>query len=310
MLRPAANDSLTARSRSVQAPCYRRHAVVEARVEFRILGAMEVLEGTRRVALPAGRGRALLALLVLHAGEAVTADRLIDELWGEHAPSTAGTVVQGLVSRLRKELEPSRGRGEPSTLLQTVGRGYLLAISPDAVDADRFKRLVDEARSGAPELRSAKLTDALGLWHGPALADFRYEPFAQLTITALEELRLTAIEERIEIDFAFGRVGDPVAELTALIRAHPFRERLRELQMLALYRAGRQADALQAYRDAHTVLNEELGIDPDVGGGHPSTGPRARAGDHSAKGDPYRGTVVAARAASGDGRRRRPRSRR
>src|SRR5207249_11120686 len=133
---------------------------------------MEVLDGTRRVAIPAGRGRALLALLVLHAGEAVTAERLIDELWGEHPPSTAGTVVQGLVSRLRRELEPGRRRGEPSALLHTVGAGYRLAVSPDDVDADRFKRLVDEAQSGSLELRSAKLTDALGLWHGPALADF------------------------------------------------------------------------------------------------------------------------------------------
>src|SRR5689334_17985584 len=110
-------------------------------MEFRILGAMEVLDGTRRVALPAGRGRALLAVLVLHAGEAVTAERLIDELWGEHAPPTAGTVVQGLVSRLRKELEPGGSTGEPSTILQTVGAGYRLAVSPDAVDAERFTRL-------------------------------------------------------------------------------------------------------------------------------------------------------------------------
>lgn len=231
-------------------------------MEFRILGATEVLDGNRRVALPAGRGRALLALLLLHAGEAVTAERLIDELWGERPPPTAGTVVQGLVSRLRKALEPERRKGDPSTLLHTVGAGYRLAISPDALDADRFKRLVDEARSGAPEFRSAKLTDALGLWHGPALADFRYEPFAQQAITALEEARLTAIEDRVETDLALGRSGDLVGEVSALIDVHPFRERLRELQMLALYRAGRQADALQAYRDARTVLNDELGIEP------------------------------------------------
>src|SRR5438034_2752159 len=175
---------------------------------------------------------------------------------------TAGTVLHGLVSRLRKELEPGRRTGEPPTLLQTVGAGYRLAISPDSVDADRFERLVDESRSGALELRSAKLTDALGLWHGPALADFRYEPFAQEAITLLEELRLTAIEDRIGTDLALGRSRDPVAELSALIEDHPFRERLRELQMLALYRAGRQADALQAYRDARSALNDELGIEP------------------------------------------------
>lgn len=145
-------------------------------MEFRILGPMEVLDGTRRVDLPAGRGRVLLALLVLHASEAVTAERLIDELWGEHPPATAGTVVQGLVSRLRKELEPGRGKGEPPALLQTVGSGYRLAIEAEEVDADRLKRLLDEARGAALEVRSAMLADGLGLWHGPALADFTYEP--------------------------------------------------------------------------------------------------------------------------------------
>jgi DNA-binding SARP family transcriptional activator/tetratricopeptide (TPR) repeat protein len=231
-------------------------------MEFRILGSMEVLDGTRRVDLPAGRGRALLALLVLHAGEAVSAERLIDELWGEHPPPTAGTVVQGLVSRLRKELEPGRGKGEPPALLQTVGSGYRLAIEPDAVDADRFKRLLDATRGAALGVRSAMLAEALNLWHGPALADFTYEPFAQRAITALEELRLAAIEDRIETDLALGRGGELVAELEQMIRTHPFRERLRGLLMLTLYRAGRQADALEAYRDARAVLIEELGIEP------------------------------------------------
>src|SRR5947208_14935663 len=166
-------------------------------MEFRILGPMEVLDGARRIELPAGRGRALLALLVLHAGEAVASERLIDELWGEQPPATAATVVQGLVSRLRKQLEPGRGRREAPTILQTVGSGYRLAIDPEDVDADRFKRLLDEARAAAPELRSVKLADALGLWRGPALADFTYEPFAQRAIIALDELRLAAIEDRI-----------------------------------------------------------------------------------------------------------------
>jgi DNA-binding SARP family transcriptional activator/tetratricopeptide (TPR) repeat protein len=231
-------------------------------MEFRILGSMEVLDGARRIQLPAGRGRALLALLVLHAGEAVASERLIDELWGEHPPATAATVVQGLVSRLRKQLEPGRGRREAPTILQTVGSGYRLAIDPEDVDADRFKRLLDEARAAALELRSVKLADALGLWRGPALADFTYEPFAQRAIMALDELRLVAIEDRIETNLGLGRAGELVAELHQLVGTHPFRERLRGLLMLALYRAGRQADALEAYRDARSALVDELGVEP------------------------------------------------
>ena len=217
-------------------------------MQFRILGSMEVLDGTRRVDLPAGRSRALLALLVLHTGEAVSAERLIDELWGEDSPVTARTVVHVHVSRLRRELEPSRERGQPSALLQTVGSGYRLAVEPDQVDADHFKRLLDQSRGATPEVRSAILAEALGLWRGPPLADFTYEPFAQRAITALSELRLVAIEDRMEAELALGRSGELVAELGELTGAHPFRERLRGLLMVALYRAGRQADALQAYR--------------------------------------------------------------
>jgi DNA-binding SARP family transcriptional activator len=231
-------------------------------MEFRILGSMEVLDEARPLALPAGRGRALLALLVLHAGEAISAERLIDELWGEHPPATASTVVQGHVSRLRQVLEPGRDKGEPSMLLRTVATGYLLAIEPDAVDANRFKRLLDQARGATLTVRSAMLADALGLWRGPALTDFTYEPFAQRAITALEELRLAALEERIEADLALGRHGELVSEVEQLIGAHPFRERLRGQLMLALYRAGRQVNALEAYQDARAALVEELGIEP------------------------------------------------
>jgi DNA-binding SARP family transcriptional activator len=231
-------------------------------MEFRILGPTEVLDRGRRVPLPGGRGRALLALLVLHAGEPVSADRLIDELWGENPPPTARTVVHGLVSRLRGVLEPGRGKARPGALLQTLGSGYRLAIEPDGVDAHRFKRLIDEARGAPAGVRAAKLSAALALWRGPTLADFAYEPFAQRAITALEELRTQAMEDRIEVDLASGRAADLVPELEQLIRAHPFRERLRGLLMLALYRSGRQADALQAYRDARSLLAEELGLEP------------------------------------------------
>jgi DNA-binding SARP family transcriptional activator len=231
-------------------------------MDFRILGPTEVLDAGRRLPLPGGRGRAVLALLVLHAGEPVSADRLIDELWGEGPPPTARTVVHGLVSRLRRVLEPGRGKARPGALLQTLGSGYRLGIDPDAVDAHRFKRLIDEARGAPGEVRAAKLSAALALWRGPALADFVYEPFAQRAIAALEEHRTQAIEDRIETDLASGRAADLVPELEQLIRSHPFRERLRGLLMLALYRCGRQAAALDASRDARSVLAEELGLEP------------------------------------------------
>jgi DNA-binding SARP family transcriptional activator len=230
-------------------------------MEFRILGPTEVLDGGRRVPLPSGRGRALLALLVLHAGEPVSADRLIDELWGERPPPTARTVVHGLVSRLRRVLEPGRAKAR-SGLLQTSGSGYRFAIEPHAVDAHRFKRLIDESRGAPAEVRAAKLSAALSLWRGPALADFVYEPFAQRAITALEELRIEATEDRIEADLALGRAAALVPELEQLIQDHPFRERLRGSLMLGLYRSGRQADALQAYRDARSLLVEELALEP------------------------------------------------
>jgi DNA-binding SARP family transcriptional activator len=231
-------------------------------MEFWILGATEVLDGGRRIQLPSGRGRALIALLALHAGEPVSVDRLIDELWGEDPPPTARTVVHGLVSRLRRVLEPRTAKSRPGALLQTIGSGYRLAVEPGAVDAHRFKLLIDECRGAPAEVRAAKLSLALSLWRGPALADFEYQPFAQRAITALEELRIEATEDRIEADLALGRAADLVPELEQLIREHPFRERLRGSLMLALYRSARQADALQAYRDARSLLVEELGLEP------------------------------------------------
>jgi DNA-binding SARP family transcriptional activator len=187
-------------------------------MEFRILGPMEVFDGTRQVALPAGRGRALLALLVLHAGEAVLAERLIDELWGAHPPATAGTVVHGLVSRLRRELEPARGKGEEAVVLQTVGNGYRLAIDRDAVDADRFQHLVEAAHGATPSVRSVLLSEALALWRGPALADFVYEPFAQRPISTLDELHLLAVEDRIENDLALGQQRERSSNSSQSIR--------------------------------------------------------------------------------------------
>jgi DNA-binding SARP family transcriptional activator len=231
-------------------------------VEFRILGSMEILDGGQRVELPSGRGRSLLALLTLHAGEPVAAERLIDELWGGDPPASAATVVQGLVSRLRRALEPDRTTGEPPHVLQTAGNAYCLAIDPDSVDANRFKRLFDEARGGSPEVRAAKLSAALALWRGPALADFIYEPFAQRAIVVLEEFRVEAVEDMFEAELALGRDAHLVSGLREAIASYPFRERLRGFLMVALYRAGRQTEALDVFRDTRALLSEELGLEP------------------------------------------------
>jgi DNA-binding SARP family transcriptional activator len=234
-------------------------------VEFRILGPLEVLDEGQPVALPGGRGRALLALLILHAGEVVSTARLIDELWGESPPPTATTALQGLVSNLRKRLEPARAGGDAPAVLRTTPPGYVLAIEPARVDANLFRRWLEEASGTAASERSSRLRRALGLWRGPALADFTYQPFAQREITALEELRLVATEERVEADLALGRHGQLVAELERLVAEHPFRERVRGQLMVALCRAGRQAEALEVYQETRHALVEELGIEPGPG---------------------------------------------
>jgi DNA-binding SARP family transcriptional activator/tetratricopeptide (TPR) repeat protein len=231
-------------------------------VEFRILGPLEVVQGEQVSSLPRGRGRALLALLILHAGQVVSTDRLIDELWGEQPPPTATTALQGLVSHLRKRLEPARADRQAPVLLQTVAPGYVLAVDRNQVDANRFRRLVEEAAETPAAEKAARLRTALGLWRGRALADFTYQPFAQTEITALEELRITSLEERIDADLTLGHLGGLVAELEALVAEHPLRERLHGQLMLALYREGRQADALEVYRHIRQTLVEELGIDP------------------------------------------------
>lgn len=223
-------------------------------MEFRILGPLEVLDSGHTLPLPRGRARALLAVLVLHAGEAVPAERLIDQLWGGTPTPTASTALQVLVSQLRKLLGPA--------LIETRGAGYTLAVDLDRIDANRFRRLVHEAAGTAAKERAATLRHALDLWRGPALADFSYEPFTQSAIAGLDELRTATIEERIDADLEVGRHVELVAELETLTAAHPLRERLRGQLMLALYRAGRQADALEVYRDLRQVLTTELGIEP------------------------------------------------
>lgn len=227
-------------------------------IEIRILGPLEVRHGEEPLSLPGGRAQALLALLAIRADTVVSTDRLIDQLWGESPPPTARTKLHGLVSALRKRLAAS---GE-SELIKTHPPGYALAVDTLAVDAHRFRRMVEQARQSAPAEKAETLRLALDLWRGPALSDFVYEPFAQAEIMTLEELRLQALEERIDADLALGRHGDLVAELQRLVAENPLRERLAGLLMLAMYRGGRQADALAVYRDTRRYLVEELGVEP------------------------------------------------
>ncbi len=231
-------------------------------MEFRVLGPMEVVVDGRRIHLPTGRGRVLLAMLIIRAGEVLSTDHLIDHLWGEAPPPTVDTALQGLVSKLRRRLEPDRAPGAPATLLVTRPPGYVLAIDPGQVDANRFRRLVAQAEALPADQAGAALARALALWRGPALAEVRYEPFAQAEIAAIEELRLHATEERIEADLAVGRHASLIGELQALVTEHPLRERLREQLMLALYRSDRQAEALDAFVDTRRTMVEELGIEP------------------------------------------------
>jgi DNA-binding SARP family transcriptional activator len=222
-------------------------------VEFRILGSLEVLEHGRPVPLGAGKQRALLALLLLHANEAVATDRLVDALW-ESPPATAAKAVHVYVSHLRKPLGTER--------LLTRAPGYLLRVEPDELDAARLERLLSEARASEPARARELLREALELFRGPPLADLAYERFAQSEIARLEELRLAALEERLEAELALGLGRELVPELETLVAAEPLRERPRAQLMLALYRAGRQVEALEVYHDGRRALVEELGIEP------------------------------------------------
>jgi len=212
-------------------------------MEFRILGSLEVVDRGRPLPL-GGRQRALLAFFILHANELVSSDRLIDALWGEHPPDTAQAALQVHVSQLRKALGSER--------IETRAPGYRFRLEPDELDATRFEGLVAEGRG----------REALALWRGPALADFRFESWAQGESARLDELRLAAAEERIEVELARGRHAQLVPELEGLVREQPLRERLRAQLMLALYRCGRQAEALALYQATRRLLVEELGIEP------------------------------------------------
>jgi DNA-binding SARP family transcriptional activator/pimeloyl-ACP methyl ester carboxylesterase len=227
-------------------------------MDYRILGPLEVRDGDREVRLRGGKQRALLALLLVNANRTLAIDRIVDDLWGEDVPETAAKMVQIYVSRLRKALSAG--------VVHTRPPGYAVELEPDELDLHRFEQLVAEARSaldaGRAEEASAGFRGALELWRGPALAEFASEPFAEAEGARLEELRLSALEGRLEADLLLGWHGDLVGELEALIARYPLREGLRRQHMLALYRSGRQAEALTAYQETRHALSHELGIEP------------------------------------------------
>jgi DNA-binding SARP family transcriptional activator/DNA-binding beta-propeller fold protein YncE len=222
-------------------------------VEFRLLGPIEVIDDGRPLSLGGKKQRSILAMLLLNANSVVSTDRLIDTVWGDAAPATVESVLQGYVSKLRRLL---------GLALETRSPGYVLRVDADQIDAARFERSLHEARDFPPVERARALGDALALWRGPALADLAYEDFAQPEIARLENLRLAALEARIDAELALARHADLVGELEALVREHPLRERFHEQLMLALYRAGRQVEALEAYRAARRTLVAEAGVEP------------------------------------------------
>jgi DNA-binding SARP family transcriptional activator len=233
-------------------------------VDFRLLGPLEVYDGGRAVAIGGGKRRSLLALLLLHRNAVVSVDRLIDELWGERPPPTAAKGLQVYVSQLRKELHD--GAARDGEVLVTRSNGYMLNVDADELDVSRFERALSAGEralaAGQPERAAQRLRQGLALWRGPPLAEFTYEPFAQHEIARLEELRLVALEQRIDADLALGCHAQVVGELEALVRQHPLRERTRGQLMLALYRCGRQAEALEVYRVGRRTMSDELGLEP------------------------------------------------
>src|SRR4051794_11177061 len=228
-------------------------------MEFRILGPLEVTNELGPVAMGGIKPRALLAVLLLHPNESVSAERLAVALWGDDAPAGATRTVRVYVSRLRKAL------GDAGAVTTTAA-GYRLRVRPDELDAERFHRGVATGRlalaAGEPERAALVLEEALALWRGPPLDDLAFEPFAQDEIARLEEQRLAALEARAEAHLATGRHLELVSDLRRLLAAHPTREGLAAQLMLALYRSGRQAEALEVYRGARLVLVEESGIEP------------------------------------------------
>lgn len=235
-------------------------------MDFRILGPVEAVREGVRAELGGLRQRAVLAALLIDANRMVSTDRLVGALWPDRQPARATATVQVFVSNLRRALEPDRERGAPAQVLTTRGAGYLLVVEPESLDAHVFETLAEQGRivlaDGEPEHAAQLLDRAAGMWRGPALADVAGEPFAAAEAARLEELRLCCEEDRAEAALELGRHRSAVADLERIVGAHPLRERPRGQLMLALYRSGRQAQALAVARQGRRVLSDELGLDP------------------------------------------------
>jgi DNA-binding SARP family transcriptional activator len=235
-------------------------------MRFRVLGPLEVETDHGPVVLGGQKERLLLAQLLTRPNQVVPVEALVRGLWGEQPPPTAAKTLQSHVVRLRRALEPGRARGAAGEVLVTREPGYLLRVAPGALDAARFEELTAQARralsEGQADDAASLLREALELWRGRAFEEFLDADFGAAESDRLAELRLGALENRIEADLRLGRHRDLVAELEALVREHPLREELHRLLLLSLYRAGRQAEALEAYQRARKILAGELGIDP------------------------------------------------
>jgi DNA-binding SARP family transcriptional activator/CheY-like chemotaxis protein len=235
-------------------------------IEFRLLGQVQAWHDGRRLELGGRKQRAVLAALLVRAGRVVSLDQLIDDLWPQNPPARAAATVQVFVSNLRRALEPERPRGAPASVLVTSSPGYVLRTGPGAIDAHEFIRLAEDGRRALEdddgELAAELLSRAGALWRGPALADVLDAPFAQAESARLEEMRLSCAEDRIDAELSLGHHITVVPELEQRVSRYPMRERPRAQLMLALYRSGHQADALDAYRTGRQVLRDELGLEP------------------------------------------------
>jgi DNA-binding SARP family transcriptional activator len=231
-------------------------------IEFRILGPLEVGADGRLLPLGSPKQRALLGLLLVHANETVARDRLIEELWAETTPASVQSALHVYLSRLRRLLEAAGAGGA----LVREAHGYRLRVEPAQLDANRFEVLVGEGSealaAGKADVAAERLREALALWRGPAFADLQSERFAITAGARLEERRLSAVEKRLEADLALGGDRELISELETLVAEHPYRERLRAQLMLALYRSGRQVEALRVYRETRRTLADELGLEP------------------------------------------------
>ena len=233
-------------------------------LDFRLLGTMEVRQKGAELALGGAKQRALLAILLINANRVVTTDELVESLWPEKAPGKPLTAIQGYVSALRRTLDPD----EPFAVIVTEPAGYRLPVEPGALDTARFEDLVRQGRAaldgGQPRRAVDAFTEGLALFRGPPLADFMYDSWATTEKARLDELRLVCVEDRIEGELQLGRHAELIGELESLVSENPLREGLRGHLMLALYRSGRQAEALEAYQDARRILVDELGIEPST----------------------------------------------